>query len=467
VSNVPTHRAHGASPRARPTPPTPWIDRARAGAILAGLAVAHGAACSQPATDEAPRARIRLWHTFNPAETAELNQTLAHWTGAPVESSMAPFGLGLAILRRDLAQGRDCPDLVRVDATWLPGLVRDRLIAPVPEDIARARDFLPEAVELASVDGALHGLPQAMDGLAILYREDAVAGHAWPPATMDALVATARSLASGAPGAPRHGLGLRVDGYWFVPFLRAWGPGLLPDAGAAGQAHAPIRLGIDTAEAALALARFAALFGPDGIAPPPSPPDEVDSDEIRRFRSGELVAVVNGPWAVAGLIGADTAGSGAGEHRGLGVAALPGAPRGGHSWAVPRCAVHARDAFALALFLTAPERQAAWASRLGVIPTTRAGLAQSGAFVRSFHAALAQARPLPRHAITPALFDDLSPAVAAAVTGNATPAEALAGVARAWRRLFASQGFAVASAGAAIPDTATAPAVLPAQDALP
>jgi arabinogalactan oligomer/maltooligosaccharide transport system substrate-binding protein len=434
-------------------------------ALLIALALA--AACSRPASDEAPiaQARIRLWHTFNPAETEELNQTLTQWTGAPVETSMAPFGRGLAILRGDLAKGRDCPDLVRVDATWLPGLIRDQLLAPVPADVAAQRDFLPEALELASAGGALHGLPQAMDGLAILYREQAVAGQAWPPATMDDLVATARALTIKTDGEPdgkpdgktdggadagagrgagiRYGLGLRVDGYWFVPFLRSWGPGLLPNADASlGQAGEPIRLGIETPEAAAALARFAALFGPDGIAPPPSPPDNVDSDEIRRFRSGELAAVVNGPWAVAGLIGEQTSN----DTRGVGIAPLPGAPLGGHSWAVPRCSQHPRDAFALALFLTAPERQAAWARRLGVIPTTRAGLDQSDAFVRSFRAALAQARPLPRHPITPALFDDLSPAVAAVVSGNAAPAEALAGVGRAWRRLLESQGFAVAPA---------------------
>src|SRR5690606_7468102 len=138
----------------------------RARARLAGgraslIALALAAACARPAQDEppAPTTRIRLWHTFNPAETAELNQTLDHFTAARVETSMAPFGLGLAILRRELAHGRDCPDLVRVDATWLPGLVRDRLVAPVPPDIAAQRDFLPEALALASVDGTLHGLP--------------------------------------------------------------------------------------------------------------------------------------------------------------------------------------------------------------------------------------------------------------------------------------------------------------------
>lgn len=384
-------------------------------------------ACSRSRGDAEPPgpARLHLWHTFNPVETEALNQALAAWAGAPVETSMAPFGLGLEILRRDLEAGRDCPDLVRVDATWLPGLAHDRLLARVPGDVAAQRGFLPQALELATVSRALHGLPQSIDGLAILYREEAVTGVPWPPATMDALVASARRLTSGRT----HGLGLRVDGYWFVPFLRAGGADLLPGADADARA---VRLGIDAPEAAAALARFAALFGPDGIAPPPSPPDDVDSDEIRRFRSGELAAVVNGPWAVSGLTGGDT--------RGIGVAPLPGAPRGGHVWAVPGCARHPADAWRLALFLTAPARQAAWARRLGVIPTTRAGLDRADAFVRRFHDALAHARPLPRHPITPALFDDLSPAVAAVTSGNAAPDEALAGVARAWRRLLQSRG---------------------------
>lgn len=417
--------------------------RAVRGAILTALALTAG--CSRPADDPAPpaRPRLRLWHTFNPAETAALNQTLTAWTGPEVESSMAPFGQGLAILHRDLAEGRDCPDLVRVDATWLPGLVRERKLAPAPAEVVGQRDFLPEALELATVDGALYGLPQAMDGLAILYHEAALAGHAWPPATMDALIETARALTRDGT----YGLGLRVDGYWFVPFLRAWGPGLLFRDGDS-QVPEPVRLGIETPEAAAALARFAALFGAGGVAPPPSPPDNVNSDEVRRFRSGELVAVVNGPWAVAELTGGSTSG--------IGVAALPGAPRGGHNWAVPRCARQPGEAFALALFLTAPERQADWARGLGVIPTTAAGLARSDAFVQSFHRALAQARPLARHPITPALFDDLTPAMAAVVSGNATATEALAGVARAWRRLLESQGFAVAPAAAAPATTAPA-----------
>ncbi|ACY18327.1 sugar ABC transporter substrate-binding protein [Haliangium ochraceum] len=428
----------------RPSPRDTARPRRALGLCLAAallLPLSPGCRRDHEPPEPPPSQRLRLWHTFNPAETQALNQALSEWAGAPVEASMAPFGLGLAILGRTLREGKDCPDLVRLEATWLPRLAANELLAAVPEDIAGQRDFLPEAQELATIAGTAYGLPQASDGLAIVYRKDAVPAD-WPPADMASLLDSALALT----GEGRYGLGLRVDGYWFVPFLRAFGPGLLPgmDSAAAG---APVRTAIDDPGAVSALERFAALFGAAGVSPPPAAPDEVDSEEIRRFRDGSLVAVVNGPWAIAGLTGGDT--------EGIGVAPLPHAPRGGHSWAVPRCARQPAAAWRLALHLTEPTRQAAWAKQLGVIPTTAAGLAQADAFVRSFHDALSGARPLPRHPITPALFDDLTPALAAAVSGNAAPAEALAGVARAWARLLEQQGYRAAA-------PAPAPAAVPA-----
>ncbi|GAB4514830.1 MAG: hypothetical protein Tsb0020_33400 [Haliangiales bacterium] len=394
------------------------------------LLFASAAGCPREhKTPPEPDARLRLWHTFNPAETEALNRDLRAWQGEPVESSMAPFGLGLKLLRETLSTGSDCPDLVRADATWLPGLVADELLAPVPDDLASQRLFLPEADELAYIGSQRYGFPQSLDGLAIVFREDAVSGVAWPPETIDALIESARALTKDNT----YGLGLRIDGYWFVPFLRAWGPGLFPDINTDGP---PASLNIDSPRAARALARFAELFSADGVAPPPSPPDAVDSDELRRFRDGTLVAVINGPWAVAGLT--------RGETDGIGVAALPQAPRGGHVWLVPGCAKHPTRGFELALFLTEPARQAEWANQLGVIPTTRAGLDQANPFVRRFHQALTQARPLPRSVITPELFDDLSPAVAAVVSGDADAEEALAGVGRAWRRLLARRDIRIA-----------------------
>ena len=66
-----------------------------------------------------------------------------------------------------------------------------------------------------------------------------------------------------------------------------------------------------------------------------------------------------------------------------------------------------------------------------------AALAAAAPVVRAVHDALVTARPLPRERDTPLLFDDLSPAVAAVVAGDATAAEALAGVLGGWTRIEA------------------------------
>jgi len=397
--------------------------------LLAALLLA--AACGRD-HGGAPGPRIRFWHTFNPTETEALNQLLADRDGPAVEPTLLPFARGKPILDEVLGSGRDCPDLARIDATWLPGLARAGRLAPVPDRVWRARDWLDEATELADDRGALWGLPQTLDGLALIYRRDTLEGAGLgPPGTLGELLADAHRLTRDGVS----GLGVRVDGYWFAAFLRASGADLAdPEHG---------RLGIDTPGAVAALEQFAELFGPSGVSGPPPPSGSEAEDEVRRFRGGALSIAVDGPWAATAL--------GGGTTDDLAVAPFPrdpqrraAAPRGGHLLVVPRCGRDPDAAWELALALTDPALQADWARRFGTVPTTRAGLAEAGPFVTSFHRALAAARPLPRHPVTAELFDDLNPAITAVVAGDATASEALAGVARAWTRLFARYGIAVA-----------------------
>lgn len=394
----------------------------RALLCLGGLAAA---ACDGEAA--APPAAVRLLHTFNPAESAALDELIAT-RARPVTTTLLPFARAQSVLHEVLRAGEDCPDLVRIDATWLPGLIEADLLAPAP---APGRGgWLPEAEELAGYRGARWGLPHSLDGLAVVYRQDAIAEVAWPPATLDALVAAARALTR--PG--RWGLALRVDGYWLVAFLRAAGADVADGTTGA--------LGVDGDGAVRAVERYAALLGPGGVSPPPPPPGEEAVDEARRFRAGSIAALVTGPWALPELAPAP-ADSGA-----IGVAPLPGAPRGGQLLVVPRCARDAAAGWQLAAELTDPKVTAAWSRRTGMIPATTEGLAAGSPLARQFHAALATARPLPRHPLSAQLFDDLNPALAAVVAGDATAEEAVEGLRRSWRRLIGGAAAVDAGAGA-------------------
>ncbi len=387
--------------------------------ILAALIAL--AACGRERAAAPP---IRFLHTFAPAETELFNATMVQ-RGIAVESSLVPFARGQQVIGEILFAGRSesgplhpgggragsaCPDLIRIDATWLPGLLAKGLLAPAPAELVK-QDWLPEAAALVAPPNApWFALPQTVDGLVVI-RDEATPAPAGP-AIAD-LIAAAR--AAKHPGRPQP-LGLRVDAYWLLPWLRAGGGELAVDAdpGIAGEG------------AVHALAAFAALFG--DLAPPPPPAGAEAPDEIRRWTGHELAYWVTGPWQVGAL----------GERDRLVVSALAHAPRGGQLLVVPTCAERPADGWRLAAELTSVEVERTFAAAFASVPSRAGALAASPELVRELHAALRAAEPLPPSSLTPLLFDDLNPALAAVVAGDATAEEAIEGVRRGWQRLAAS-----------------------------
>jgi ABC-type glycerol-3-phosphate transport system substrate-binding protein len=355
------------------------------------------AACSSP--PGSPTA-IHFLHTFAPAETELVNKAIGD-RGLAVEASLVPFARGQQVIREILRAGSACPDLIRIDATWLPGLVADGLLASPPEALATL-DWSPEAAQLATDNGALWGVPQTVDGLVVV--RDAGTPAPASPAIAD-LVTAARAQTQLA-----HPLGIRVDAYWLVPWLRAEGAELAPDRLAGGGA-------------ARGLADFAALFGQLAAAPPPLGSEA--PDELRRWAAHELAYWVTGPWQLGNLAGRDA----------IAVSPLAHAPRGGQLLVVPRCAERPADGWRLAAELTSIDVELIFSDAFATVPTRRAALEHATPLALAIASALANAEMLPRSPITPLLFDDLNPALAAVVAGDATADEAMGGVARGWARL--------------------------------
>src|SRR4029078_5062079 len=86
--------------------------------------------------------------------------------------------------------------------------------------------------------------------------------------------------------------------------------------------------------------------------------------------------------------------------------------------------------------LTSLPVEARFADTFATVPTRRAALDHAPALSRAAEAALREAAMLPRAPVTPLLFDDLQPALAAVVAGDATREEAVVGVRRDWQRLI-------------------------------
>lgn len=374
--------------------PRLWHSRAVLRAI--GLAVLLSAC-----RDSAPPAQqIRFLHTFGPEETELFNKLIAE-RGLAVEPSLVPFARGQQVIGEILQSAASCPDLIRIDATWLSGLHAANLLAPVPANLAQL-DWTPEA--LAMVGSPPRGVPQTVDGLVVV--RDASRPAPTTPA-IDDLVSAARATRTPSSAYP---LGVRSDGYWFVPWLRAEGIELAPSS-------------IEGDGAVRALAKFTALFG--DVAPPPPPAGSEAPDELRRWSSHEVAYWITGPWQLGVLEVRDR----------LVISPLAGAPRGGQVLVVPACARDPEGGWRLAAALADVAMQQHFASTLTMVPTRVSGLASTTPLVRSIYEALRSAEPLPQAPHTPLLFDDLNPALAAVITRDATPEEAAEGIRRGWKRI--------------------------------
>src|SRR6187401_3058934 len=102
------------------------------------------AACGSERAAPTP---IRFLHTFGAEETELFNATMAE-RGIAVESSLVPFARGQQVIGEILRAGTSCPDLIRIDATWLLAFRAADLVLPAPSALAEL-DWTPEALALA------------------------------------------------------------------------------------------------------------------------------------------------------------------------------------------------------------------------------------------------------------------------------------------------------------------------------
>jgi arabinogalactan oligomer / maltooligosaccharide transport system substrate-binding protein len=392
---------------------------------------------------------LTLWHTYNSEETATLNRVLHRvqrthpsWR---VQVTVIPFARAQNEFQRAAQRCQvGAPDVFRAELPWLGQFVSKKLIRPVTAGAPDESGLLPQAQQAARYRGQRWAFPASLDCLALLYNRALLAR---PPATVKELVAEGQRLTLDSAGrnaaspsfdaqhVARWGFYVRPDAYWFLPFLWAEGGELLdPEAG---------KIDIDRPAAVAALELYRDLIRVYHIAPPrPSPSNDYE-DQMRRFGAGEVAMTVNGPWAVSALRGQ----AAFKDLAQLGIAPLPTgasgaavAPLSGHGFVVSSCAQDPQAAWQLAAALSDEESQVAFARANSLLPALRSAYdhtdVRASRTIGGFRAALASARLRPQHPAMARIFDDFTPAVQAVLLGDATPREALAGVARAWRRLL-------------------------------
>ncbi len=340
-----------------------------------------------------------------------------------------------------LLAGDDSFDLVYMDVTWTPKFAR--WLLPLDESFAPAEiaRLLPAAVAAGRFEGRLYRVPVRTDVGLLYYRRDllAKAGLA-PPRTLPELATIAARLESPPalwgyvwPGAQYEGLICT-----YLEVLRAWG-GFWVDA-------ETLDVGLDRPEALGAL-EFLRLSRERGGISPPGVTSYKEDESRRLFQDGRAVFLRNWPyvWRLAQAPGSPVAGR---------IGVLPmlpaneggsaGGTLGGWGFGVSRTSRNPRLAEEFVRYAVSLEAQRALCEETGYLPALAAAYRDPELLARNpFLAELktlqkdAVPRPaVPRYAL---VSDILQRHLSAALTGSATPRDALASAASETRLALAAE----------------------------
>ena len=366
---------------------------------------------------------ITVWETYNSEERAVFLSLAEEFEkanpGITIDAVNIPFdGLEPKILTA-LATNT-APDVVRVDAGFLPKLAMRGAVHPLDEYVGKAEtgDLRPVTLASCMIDGHLYGMPDQVNGLCLFYHRDLFAEAGLdaddPPETWDEFVEYAVKLTDRKKGV--FGFGMRNSLWWSLPFIYSFGGEILSD---------------DNSECALSEAGAVAgfRFKVDLYSKHKVEGGAWRSGGIRDdqgFQSKKYAMVFNGPWAVKGL-----------EASGIdfGVALIPAGPAGhatnvgGNNLAVLSTSLHPAEACEFLKHMVSRESQARWANELGQIPVNTAADdmidLSKHPYLGVFMEQMKYAVPRPQVGSYPEIENDTNPEMQAALDGKKTVEEAM------------------------------------------
>ncbi len=184
------------------------------------------------------------------------------------------------------------PDIVVGAHDWIGELSSNGVLEPLT--LAKPDDFQKVAVQGFTYNGALYGVPYAVENVALV-RNTTLAPTA--PATFEDMVKAAQDFKAQHSGDPTYlGLAVQVgpqgDAYHFQPSLSAYG-GYMLGQNAEGTYNIK-DVGLDT-DGSLAAAQFLADSAKDGVMSA----DVTYDVMIQSFGEGKAPFAITGPWAIA------------------------------------------------------------------------------------------------------------------------------------------------------------------------
>lgn len=347
----------------------------------------------------------------------EIYQACAAELGVEVESNhVAGSGLIATVLQQ--ASSRTLPDVLMLDNPDVQQIAASGALSPLSDYGITGEGFPQGVVDAGTYEGELYGIAPIVNSIGLFYDADLLAeAGIEPPRTWDELRDAAAQLTEG----DRYGIAFSAansfEGTWqFLPFM--WSNGGTEDD-------------LTSPEVTEAL-EFVNSLVADGSASA-SVVNWSQNDVNDQFIAGKAAMMINGPWNMPSLEAAE----------GLSFASVPlpvpeegdelVAPLGGETFTVPQTGDPEKMAVAgdLVACVTSGENQLTMATGRGAVPSDSAVAEEAAAqnpLIASFAETVQTARA--RTALLgeewPSAATEIYTATQLALTGSASPADALA-----------------------------------------
>ncbi|PPG10662.1 hypothetical protein C5C39_02660 [Rathayibacter sp. AY1F3] len=363
---------------------------------------------------------LTFQNQFSDAETAEAQKLVAEYHEAHPDVTVT--------LARDndssyydklvtqISAGKG-PDIVRLEPPKVAQYAASGFLAPVEDSLGDSSDYFENTITAATRDGHVYGVPQDVSTLALFYRKDLLtaAGIDAPPTTWEELTADAQKLTADG----KYGIGLfgGWGAYEFYPWLWQSGAEVMADSGS--------EVAFDSADGVRALELWTDL---QKTAMPAGMATATEDDVRGPFTNGDIAMMTSGPYMTSIL-----------EASGLqddqwGVAPLPAdatsaSVLGGMDLSVLASSPHQEQAGDFLSWWASDDVQSRWADDLGYVPAKKS-LYEQAPFtddptVATFGTIIEASKSRPTVARAADVDSALGNAVAAALSGAASPQEAL------------------------------------------
>ncbi|AJY46307.1 ABC transporter substrate-binding protein [Martelella endophytica] len=366
---------------------------------------------------------INLWAVDRPDQPAPqlVDDFNASQDEIHVEYRQIQFADLMSDVMRAYAVGK-APDIYAVDVPFnamlaSKGALLDLTDMAETSDVIHVDDYYAGPIASATWDGELYGIPKATNTIALFYNEDMfkAAGIDTPPATWDELLEDARKLND--PSKEVYGLAFSAQAseqgtFQFLPWVQMAG-------GSWDKVNGPG--GVE------ALTFWKQILD-EGLASP----DTISRSQwnsMSTFITGNAAMAISGPWEL------DRLSKEADFNWKL--ALLPvekeGGPRssaiGDYNWVVFKSTKHPEEAFKVLEYMASQDKD--MYQRFGQLPAEKdieipsTGDAEMDQALKVFQEQLQYAQPRGPSAEWPKVSKAIQNALQAALTGDATPQEAL------------------------------------------